>query len=152
MGEFGRAVAAIIELLADPKEAAEINTSRCGIFFMSDKNLAVINWIRVQAKGGLLDYWPEYKSMDHRNLKHTFDQNNRALRTEDYESASIKEFLQQRGEQFRPDLISVVDLEDLVKEIRSKRVTERKPDMNTSNVIALPRRVGSNNSGSGNVE
>jgi len=151
MGDIGRAVAAIIELLADPKEAAEINSSRCGIFFIPDKNLAVVNWIRVQAKGGLLDYWPEYKTMDHRNLKHTFDQSNRSLRTEEYESAGVKEFLQQRGEQFRPDLISVVNLDDLIKEIRSKRVTERKPEMNLSNVITLPRRVGTN-TGSGNLE
>jgi len=121
LGEVSKASATLQELLSDEKDADLINASRSGIYFMKEQKIAVINWISVQSKGGLLDFWPDYKSIDHRNLKHTFDQNQKALRSEEYEAKGVKAFIQAQGDQYRPDLISAVHLDDILAEIRGHK-------------------------------
>lgn len=118
-----KAMISLLELLADEKDADLINVSRSGIYYMKAGKIIVINWIAVQAKGGVLDSWPEYRAIDHRNLKHTFDQNQSALRSEEYERMGVKAFIQAQGDQYRPDLISAVHLDSILAEIRGHRAT-----------------------------
>jgi hypothetical protein len=117
---------------------------------MKDQRIAIINWISVQSKGGILDYWPDYRSLDHRNLKHTFDQNPNAFRSEEYEQHGIKEFIQSMGDQYRPDLISVVQLSKVIDEIRTHKVRPEEPG---PNVVPLKRQTPptSNSGGNNNI-
>lgn len=122
IGENVKALATLLELLADEKEARLINESRSGVYFIPESRICVINWITVQAKNGLLEHWADYRGMDHRNLKHTFDQHPQALRSDDYVERGVRDFLVARGDSYRAELISAIDLTPLLSELRDHRV------------------------------
>jgi hypothetical protein len=133
-GSNGRAEARFIDLMGSDNddEIGLLNNSGCGMYFMKDANLVVVNWITVQAKGGIMDKWPEYNRISHRNLKHMFDQNPEAVRNEDIERLGINKFVQSQGDIWRPDLFSAYDVTSLMKQIRVK-------DQNQPTAPSMPK-------------
>lgn len=120
----GRTEARFIDLLtASEEELGLLNSSGSGLYYMREAKIILISWITVQAKGGLMDKWPEYSRINHRNLKHMFDQNPHAIRNEDVERLGITKFLQQQGEIWRPYLFSAYDAKDLVIELEKHAKT-----------------------------
>jgi hypothetical protein len=98
----------------------DLNKSRCGVLVNWEQKYAVIDWITVQNKNGILEGFSEYRSKNHRNLKDTFDQHPAAIRTEEYVSLGVDRFVRSTGSNFKASTISVINITDLIEELKDE--------------------------------
>lgn len=108
----------VTDLLRTSDEISALNRARCGVMIMEKNGLMVLEHVTAQGRGGVYEHWTEYRSMTHRNLKHTLDQHPGAVRTEDYDKFNVSAFVRNNGGAYNPLTISVLHIDSLMRELR----------------------------------
>lgn len=127
------------------EDIALLNASGCGLYYMHDAKILVVNWITARAKGGLIDKSGDYQGQTARNLKHVFDQNPKAIRAEDVERLGIHKFVQSQGDFWRQDLFSAYDATDLAAELSKNKTATSAQNGSAPTAASEPKQHGSGN-------
>jgi hypothetical protein len=117
----------ITDHLRTQAQVDDLNRTRCGVAICYERQYAVIDWITVVAKGGLLESNGQYRGQSYRQLKDIFDQHADAMLTEHYLSQGVDRFVRGIGTPYTPNSFSVVNIKPLVEEMLKEDDSLGKP-------------------------